>query len=221
MTLAILLALFLNISEAKDFCRPNASYEATVTDITDGDTVKVKEKKTGSILKIRVLNIDAPETHYQGQSQEPWGQMSADYMAKILPVGASVSVKTDVEACDMYKRLLGTIFYKGESINLKMVADGYAFPYIIYPNIKSHEEILSYAEQAYEKGLMVYSAEGLEIPFVFRRRIAGTKPNRYVGDISKKCYVAPADWEKVPVYDAIFFSTATEAKNFGMTRCID
>ena len=90
-----------------------------VTRVSDGDTIWVQDAK-GLRHKIRMLDIDAPES-----SQSFGGESTARLKSLI----GGKTVKVTYSETDKYGRLLGTVWFGGEDINLKMVAEGMAWCY--------------------------------------------------------------------------------------------
>lgn len=88
--------------------------------------------------KIRLEGIDAPEL---GQ---PYSKRAKQTLSKYV-FGKSVQVQ--VTGQDKYKRTLGTVYVDGKSVNLQLVADGYAWHFKKY----SDDKELGQAEVAARK----------------------------------------------------------------------
>jgi len=102
-----------------------ASIPITVVSVGDGDTIRVRNQK--KITTIRLGCIDAPET-----AQRPWGQQSSNKLKQLLPIGEIVSLR--VIDTDRYGRTVAEVFRNGDSINLQMVAAGQSVVYREYLN---------------------------------------------------------------------------------------
>src|SRR6056297_1830041 len=90
---------------------PGTWYDATVTDVTDGDTIDVTLDSDGTEYEIRVLGIDTPETRRNGRYESvpewegieddkylsTWGENAKDYASNQLPDGTSVKIAVDSE----------------------------------------------------------------------------------------------------------------------------
>jgi endonuclease YncB( thermonuclease family) len=100
-----------------------AELRGRVTAITDGDTLKVFDGQQE--IKIRLLNIDAPE------SKQAFGSRAKQHLGEKV-FGKEVIVEHHKK--DRYKRILGTIWLDNRNINLEMVEDGYAWAYRQYLN---------------------------------------------------------------------------------------
>ena len=104
--------------------------------ITDGDTIKINNKK------IRFSGIDAPESYFFGKKQLCilnnieilCGKLSKE---KLIEKIGNQSVNCKIEKNkDQYSRLIGECFIKNESLSGFMVKNGYAFDYPKYSNGK-------------------------------------------------------------------------------------
>jgi len=97
-----------------------------VTRVSDGDTIWVEDAQ-GTRHKIRLLDIDAPE------STQKFGGKST---ARLQSLIGGKRVKVTYSETDKYGRLLGTVWFGGEDINLRMVAEGMAWCYHYSNNAK-------------------------------------------------------------------------------------
>lgn len=95
-----------------------------IVKIQDGDTVTLLDN-TNTQYKIRLDEIDAPE------SKQAYGAKSKQYLSSMI---AGKTVTVEYTKTDQYKRILGTIFYKGKNINEEMVRSGYAWGYYYNKN---------------------------------------------------------------------------------------
>ena len=96
------------------------SWQATVTHVTDGDTLWVKPARGGRAIKIRMHGIDAPEICQAG------GQASRAALASRVR-GRVVSLNT--QRIDDYGRVLATVHLAGVDVGASMVASGQAWSY--------------------------------------------------------------------------------------------
>ncbi len=64
--------------------------------------------------KIRLLNIDTPETKDPQQPVECLGPEASDFLAELLPVGSKIKLMYDVERKDKYDRTLAAVFTPGD-----------------------------------------------------------------------------------------------------------
>jgi len=111
---------------------------ARVTDVVDGDTIKVNIPAPRPIqLKaqetIRFLGIDAPETKASPRPAGYYGEEAKVYVTNLLS-GKPVWLAFDWDLRDKYGRLLAYIYVKdGTCVNLHLVEQGYAFAYVHFP----------------------------------------------------------------------------------------
>ncbi len=113
----------------------------TVTGIVDGDTLDVAFGGE----RVRLLGIDTPEVH---GGAECFGREASAHAAGLVPVGAAVVLRLDVEERDRYGRLLAYVWRAdGLFVNEAMVRDGYAAAFPVPPNV-AHAGSLSAAERA-------------------------------------------------------------------------
>ena len=96
-------------------CTGNARcIQGLVTDVIDGDTVKVEEQS------IRFALASAPEL------SEPEGVVAKDFINGICPVGSLVTVdEDDGQTKGSYGRILGVIYCNGENLNEQLLESGY------------------------------------------------------------------------------------------------
>ena len=99
------------------------AYFATVTKISDGDTLIVMQN--GEAVKIRVYGIDCPE------QRQLWGQEATDFVTALLPPGSVVLV--EVVERDRYGRTVGIVTLPdGSSLSETLVTQGFAWVYDKY-----------------------------------------------------------------------------------------
>src|SRR4051812_6540848 len=72
-----------------------AADTATVTHLVDGDTLDVDFN--GRTERIRLLNIDTPETKDPNEAVQCLGPEAAKYLATLVPVGSTVTLEYDGE----------------------------------------------------------------------------------------------------------------------------
>jgi len=85
-----------------------------VTDVIDGDTIKVDGQS------IRFTLSSAPELN------ESDGESAKDFINEICPVGSTVTVdEDDGQKEGSYDRILGVIYCNGENLNEQLLESGY------------------------------------------------------------------------------------------------
>lgn len=134
-TLAVLLAVLLALVSACAAEEPGPPPpQALVVDIIDGDTVVVR---SGRVTEpVRLIGIDTPEVAHHGQPGECFGGEAAARLAELIPVGTTVRLARDVEARDIYGRLLAYVFATdGTLVNMQLAREGLAAELSIAPNL--------------------------------------------------------------------------------------
>jgi len=204
----------------------------------DGDTVHVcpgqspdcstDPEVTNHRLIIRMVGIDAPETHLPSPhgivGQGKFGDDSARYLSSLVPFGARVILED--QGLDKYKRTLGRLYANKKDINLAMVRAGWAITYIICSGPACDEDFLERervdeyvdaCESARRQGRGIFNPNNplKEMPFEFRLRMQGRTPDKYVGNISTTELFEPAKYKKVDLCQRIFFLTLADARHAG------
>lgn len=115
----------------------------TVVSITDGDTLRLEVD--GRELRVRLIGIDTPEVYPE---VECFGPEATDALATLAPVGSSLLYAYDRDPRDRYDRELMYLFTtEGTSINLELVAQGFAHAVLFEPNDRYWAELQA-AERA-------------------------------------------------------------------------
>lgn len=136
----------------------------SVISVTDGDTIKVLVAGN-QLLKIRLLNIDAPE-HNQA-----YGPESTAYLSQLV-LGRDVELHT--RGLDRYGRTLADVMLDGVDIDLEQVRAGMAWVYEKYigqvdENTQANYHAAQVAAQQERRGL--WSDPAPMEPWLFRHFI--------------------------------------------------
>jgi len=91
---------------------------------TPGTLVAVTANQTK--LRIRLLDIDAPEVPHGRKPGQTFGEEARDYLDHLI---GGKTVRVDAYGPDRYKRVLAVIWDDQINVNLLMVAMGYAEGY--------------------------------------------------------------------------------------------
>jgi len=116
-----------------------------VTNVVDGDTVDVLIDLGFDILfasRVRLAGIDTPESRTKDKAEKALGLESKDYLKKQLKDAKSIVIRTEkMNSSEKYGRILGWLYVNGESesVNNKMINDGYAWGYLGETKIKDFE----------------------------------------------------------------------------------
>jgi micrococcal nuclease len=108
--------------------------EATVVRVVDGDTIVVRYDDADH--RVRLLNIDAPESVDPRKPVECLGPEASAYLKKLLPVGTEVELKTDKVKVDKYDRELAAVFVGDVNTSSAMARAGLADAISIGKNTK-------------------------------------------------------------------------------------
>jgi micrococcal nuclease len=121
---------------------------ATLVYVTDGDTIGVEID--GTEERIRMIGIDTPETKKPNTPVQCFGPEATAFTKSLLPEGTPLYIERDVEARDAYGRLLAYVYRTddGTFVNLAIIAQGYARPLTIPPNVAHADEFVAASRQA-------------------------------------------------------------------------
>jgi len=130
---------------------------ATVSRVVDGDTVDVVLE--GREQRIRLLNIDTPETVDPNEDVQCLGPEAAAHLASLLPAGTEVEVLADEQTTDRYDRMLAGIrLDDSRLVNAEMARAGLALPM----RVGANDRFLPEVEQAHAEA--VAAGRGLHDP---------------------------------------------------------
>ena len=128
----------------------------------DGDTVDIDfaDGSGSRIERVRLIGIDTPETKKPNTPVQCFGPEATAHTESLLPEGTPVVVLRDDEARDPYNRLLGYIvrFDDGLFVNREIVANGFARPLSIEPNITFTDEFARLAAAARRQRIGLWGA---------------------------------------------------------------
>jgi micrococcal nuclease len=116
-----------------------------VKNVVDGDTIDVVIDLGFDILfasRVRLAGIDTPESRTTDKAEKALGIEAKEYLKKCLKDAKSVVIRTEkMDSSEKYGRILGWVYVNGESesLNNKMINDGYAWGYLGDTKIKDFE----------------------------------------------------------------------------------
>ena len=122
-------------------------YVRKVENVVDGDTIDVLIDLGFDILfqsRVRLAGIDTPESRTKDLNEKSLGLESKEYLKKHLKDAKSVVIKTEkMDSSEKYGRILGWVYINGdtESINDKMINDGYAWGYMGDTKVKDFDAL--------------------------------------------------------------------------------
>lgn len=118
-----------------------------VKNVVDGDTIDVIIDLGFDILfssRVRLAGIDTPESRTTDKAEKALGIEAKEYLKKQLKDAKSVVIRTEkMDSSEKYGRILGWVYINGESesVNNKMINDGYAWGYLGETKIKDFEAL--------------------------------------------------------------------------------
>jgi micrococcal nuclease len=113
--------------------------------VVDGDTIDVVIDLGFDILfasRVRLAGIDTPESRTTDKAEKVLGLEAKEYLKKQLKDAKSVVIRTEkMNSSEKYGRILGWVYVNGESesVNNKMINDGYAWGYLGETKVKDFE----------------------------------------------------------------------------------
>jgi micrococcal nuclease len=122
-------------------------YVRKVENVVDGDTIDVLIDLGFDILfqsRVRLAGIDTPESRTKDLKEKALGLESKEYLKKHLKDAKSVVIKTEkMDSSEKYGRILGWLYVNGdtESVNDKMINDGYAWGYMGDTKVKDFDAL--------------------------------------------------------------------------------
>jgi micrococcal nuclease len=125
-----------------------------VKNVVDGDTIDVVIDLGFDILfasRVRLAGIDTPESRTTDKAEKVLGLEAKEYLKKQLKDAKSVIIKTEkMDSSEKYGRILGWVYINGESesINNKMINDGYAWGYLGETKIKDFQALATQRQKS-------------------------------------------------------------------------
>jgi micrococcal nuclease len=123
-------------------------YVKKVEKIVDGDTIDVVIDLGFDVMfasRVRLAGIDTPESRTKDLKEKALGLESKEYLKKHIQDAKSVVIKTEkMNSSEKYGRILGWIYVNGdtESLNDKMINDGYAWGYLGDAKVKDFDALV-------------------------------------------------------------------------------
>lgn len=113
-------------------------YKCVIVGHIDGDTIDVDIDLGFDVflkdVRFRLTGIDTPEKFTNDAEERVFGMASSKRLSELLPVGATVVVKSGVNKSgknikEKWNKWLGEFFVNDVSINKQMIEEGYAVAY--------------------------------------------------------------------------------------------
>ena len=112
---------------------------ASVLRVIDGDTIDVD--LDGEETRVRLLNIDTPETKHPDEAVQCLGPEASDFLEELLPTGTEVQLEYDVEREDHYGRTLAGVFHEDSLVNSQIATQGLGVAVVYEPNRKFYDQV--------------------------------------------------------------------------------
>ena len=129
----------------------------TVESISDGDTLRVTLGEVST--RVRLLNIDTPETHHPSKPVECMGPEATAALKSMISPGDTVVLRYDRRLYDRYDRLLAGVYAHDVLVNAEMARLGYGEPAVFDGNDRFLPEVEAAWEEARANGVGRFSGE--------------------------------------------------------------
>jgi micrococcal nuclease len=122
-------------------------YVKKVTRVVDGDTIDVDIDLGFDISftsRVRLAGIDTPESRTRDKAEKVLGLEAKAYLKHCIDAAKVVVIKTEkMNSSEKYGRILGWVYLDGdtESLNDKMINDGYAWGYMGDTKVKDFDAL--------------------------------------------------------------------------------
>jgi micrococcal nuclease len=135
---------------------PVATEHGVVTHIVDGDTLDVT--LGGTRTRIRLLNVNTPETVKPNTPVECMGPQASARLAQLAPLGSTVGLAFDVEHTEQYGRTLATVITpSGQNASEVLADEGLGVAVKYGANIAGYDTVVAAQQHAKAAGLGLYS----------------------------------------------------------------
>jgi micrococcal nuclease len=141
---------------------PDDAEAAVVDRVVDGDTIRVVAEPGGSIhgggsIRVRLLNVDAPELGRDGSPPECLADAARDRLSELVSSGDLVWLVADERDRDRFERpLRGLWTDDGRFVNELLAAEGYAVALLVPPNDRFLGVVQAAEDRARSAGVGVW-----------------------------------------------------------------
>lgn len=137
---------------------PAADTQIVVDRVIDGDTVDVV--RDSDTVRIRLLNIDTPETKDPDEPVECLGPEATEFLQTMLPAGTPVTLEYDIERTDRYGRDLAGVFLEdGTFVNAEIARAGLGEAVVFEPNDKFYPRVSAAEDEARGAGRGLFGTD--------------------------------------------------------------
>ena len=130
---------------------------AVVTHVVDGDTLDVRYD--GREYRVRLLNVDAPESVRPDHPVECLGPEAAAFLEELAPVGSDVRLEFDVERQDRFGRELAAVYAGEVLVNAELARAGLGTAVLFEPNDRFYDDVLDAEREARRAGVGLHAAD--------------------------------------------------------------
>ena len=135
-----------------------SAVQGIVTQLVDGDTLDVAVD--GRTVRIRMLDIDAPEITAPDAADQCLGREASAHLRSLVPAGTTVRLEFDREHPDSSVPTPAGVFAgDGTLVNAEMVRAGLAIPASMVEHERFHPPVLAARNEAAAGGRGLFSAE--------------------------------------------------------------
>jgi micrococcal nuclease len=135
-----------------------AADRAVVTAVIDGDTFDADVD--GRAVRVRMLNIDAPELSDPAADMRCLGPEAAALLSSLIPVGSNVVLEYDAQRTDLYDRTLaGVLTENGVLVNAEVARAGLADTVVVDGNVRFLPQVEAAQREAAQHGRGLYGTE--------------------------------------------------------------
>jgi len=143
---------------------PFGYINASVTKVTDGDTFHIKYDNQD--YKVRMLDIDTPESVKSGLDPQPYAAKASDLTKETL-TGKKIKLIFEKDTTDQFDRLLAHVILEdGTYYNALMVENGYAIAVFYSPNTLLKDYFFELQSKAIENKAGFWQLPESERPFI-------------------------------------------------------
>ncbi|MBE1875448.1 thermonuclease family protein [Myceligenerans pegani] len=132
--------------------------QIVVDRVIDGDTVDVV--RGGDTVRIRLLNVDTPETKDPDEPVECLGPEATEFLQAMLPAGTPVTLEYDVDRTDRYGRDLAGVFLADNTfVNAEIARAGFGRAVVFEPNEKFYPRVSEAEDEARAAGRGLFGTD--------------------------------------------------------------
>jgi micrococcal nuclease len=130
---------------------------ARVVRVIDGDTFDAVVD--GNQQRIRLLNVDTPETKDPDEAVQCLGPEASEHLATLLHPGDLVRLTYDQQRYDRYGRVLAGVHKDDLLINSEIAARGLGVAKLYEPNERYYPEVLAAQQDAQRRQVGLYAPD--------------------------------------------------------------